>query len=469
MSARVPLTEPLTSKIPPHSLEAERAVLGAILLEEQESLPKAVEILKATDFYKEGHRRIFRTMIGLFERSEPVDLLILTEELRRSGELEEVGGPAALAGLAEEGATQFHLENYARLVRQHAIERRRIERATRIVSAAFNGGSASEVAALIREESEDDLGPIEMTRPLEPRLAPPTRYLVERLLVGGETTVIFGDGASGKSYFALAAALAVSADIPLPCGFRPMRSAAILYLDWESCREEHEDRLPRLCAGFGISGPGLPILYRAMTRALVDEAPKVLAEARNAGVGLVIVDSLAPACGAEPETADSAICTMNVLRTFAPMTRLVVAHVSKVGADQRAGASRPFGSVFIANLARATWEIRRSEDAGSDLVLGLFHRKNNSGRLIPPLSLAFEFGETATRILPADVAGQPDLLIRASLSWRVLKLLAGGALPLGELVEAAQAAEPSVARTLRRLRAQGKVTRLSDGQWGIQT
>ena len=96
-----PLTELLTSKIPPHSLEAERAVLGAILLE-PESLPKAVEILKPADFYKEGHRRIFATMLGLFERSEPVDLLTLSEELRRSGELDEVGGPAALASLVEE-------------------------------------------------------------------------------------------------------------------------------------------------------------------------------------------------------------------------------------------------------------------------------------------------------------------------------------------------------------------------------
>ena len=79
------LTDLLTSKIPPHSLEAERAVLGAILLE-RESLPKAIELLKPADFYKEGHRKIFDAMLALFERNEPVDLLTISEELRRRSE-----------------------------------------------------------------------------------------------------------------------------------------------------------------------------------------------------------------------------------------------------------------------------------------------------------------------------------------------------------------------------------------------
>ena len=131
-----PLTELLTSKIPPHSLEAERAVLGAILLE-PESLPKAVEILKPADFYKEGHRRIFATMLGLFERSEPVDLLTLSEELRRSGELDEVGGPAALASLVEEAATAAHLLSYAAIVREKALLRDLIRIATEIVGQSY--------------------------------------------------------------------------------------------------------------------------------------------------------------------------------------------------------------------------------------------------------------------------------------------------------------------------------------------
>ncbi len=130
------LAELLTSKIPPHSLEAERALLGAILLE-KDSLPKAVEVLKPTDFYKEGHRKIFEAMIALFERSEPVDLLTLREELRRRAELEEVGGEVALATMVEEAATAAHVSTYAEIIREKALLRELIRIATELIGQSY--------------------------------------------------------------------------------------------------------------------------------------------------------------------------------------------------------------------------------------------------------------------------------------------------------------------------------------------
>ncbi len=126
----------LTSKIPPHSLEAERAVLGAVLLE-REGLPKAIELLKPSDFYKEGHRKIFQAMIGLFERNEPVDLLTVSEELRRRTELEEVGGPATLAAIVDEAATAAHLLSYGGIVREKAVLRDLIRIATEIIGQSY--------------------------------------------------------------------------------------------------------------------------------------------------------------------------------------------------------------------------------------------------------------------------------------------------------------------------------------------
>ena len=122
--------------MPPHSLEAERAVLGAILLE-RESLPKAVELLRPSDFYKEGHRKIFDTMIVLFERNEPVDLLTLSAELSRAQVLDDVGGRAALAGLVEEAATSAHLLAYGGIVREKALLRDLIRIATEIISESY--------------------------------------------------------------------------------------------------------------------------------------------------------------------------------------------------------------------------------------------------------------------------------------------------------------------------------------------
>ena len=138
------LTDLLTSKIPPHSLEAERAVLGAILLD-KDSLPRAVEILKAPDFYKEGHRKIFEAMLALFERGEPVDLLTLREELRRRDALEEVGGEAVLATLVEEAATAAHLVSYAGIVREKALLRELIRIATQIIGQSYEAREGADV------------------------------------------------------------------------------------------------------------------------------------------------------------------------------------------------------------------------------------------------------------------------------------------------------------------------------------
>src|SRR5205809_1034176 len=88
------------ARIPPHNLDAERAVLGAILLEGRETLPRVIEVLRPSDFYTEAHRAMYATMLRLFDRGEPVDLITLSEELRRAAQLEFVGGPAALAAQA---------------------------------------------------------------------------------------------------------------------------------------------------------------------------------------------------------------------------------------------------------------------------------------------------------------------------------------------------------------------------------
>src|SRR5947207_919731 len=79
----------LPARIPPHNLDAERAVLGAILLEGRETLPRVIEVLRPSDFYTEAHRAAYATMLRLFDRGEPVDLITLSEELRRTDQLYE--------------------------------------------------------------------------------------------------------------------------------------------------------------------------------------------------------------------------------------------------------------------------------------------------------------------------------------------------------------------------------------------
>jgi replicative DNA helicase len=137
----------IPSRIPPHNLDAERAVLGAVLLEGREALPRVVEVLRASDFYTEAHRSIFETIVRLFERGDPVDLITLSEELRRADQLQFVGGPAALALLVEEASIAAHLGAYAGIVRDMAVLRELIQTSTQIITQAFD--AKEEVQGLV--------------------------------------------------------------------------------------------------------------------------------------------------------------------------------------------------------------------------------------------------------------------------------------------------------------------------------
>ena len=85
-------------KIPPHSLEAEQSVLGAMILN-KEAINTAIEKLHPEDFYKEANKEIFEAIISLFNRNEPVDLITLSEELKKRGTLENIGGVTYLTDL----------------------------------------------------------------------------------------------------------------------------------------------------------------------------------------------------------------------------------------------------------------------------------------------------------------------------------------------------------------------------------
>lgn len=137
------------SRIPPHNLDAERAVLGAVLMEGREALPRVIEVLRPSDFYTEAHRVIFQAMLRLFDRGEPVDLITLAEELRRTDQLEFVGGPPTLARLAEEGSIAPHLGAYASIVRDQAVLRELIQTSTQIIAQALE--AKDDVQGLVDE------------------------------------------------------------------------------------------------------------------------------------------------------------------------------------------------------------------------------------------------------------------------------------------------------------------------------
>jgi replicative DNA helicase len=134
----------------PHNLDAERSVLGAILID-NEAFNVAASVIDARAFFRDAHRRIFDRMVALSERSQPIDLITLKEELERAGELDEVGGPAYIAALLDGVPRTTNVEYYARIVKEKSTLRHLIYSANKILANAYE---ADQDADLILDEAE---------------------------------------------------------------------------------------------------------------------------------------------------------------------------------------------------------------------------------------------------------------------------------------------------------------------------
>ncbi len=134
----------VTERSLPHNLEAEKCVLGAVLIH-NEAFNLAAELIDAGDFYRDAHRRIFDKMVGLSERSEVIDLVTLKEELGRSGDLDEAGGPAYIAGLVDGVPHSTNVEYYARIVKEKATLRNLIYSANKILATAYEAEADADV------------------------------------------------------------------------------------------------------------------------------------------------------------------------------------------------------------------------------------------------------------------------------------------------------------------------------------
>ena len=139
-------------QVPPNSLDAERAVLGSMLID-KDAVERALEIVAETDFYGDAHRIVFRAMADLHQACKPVDLLIVAEELRTRSQLGDVGGVQALSDFIHKVATAAHLEHYARIVHEKAVLRELIAAATRVVQECFS----EKEAAVVLDDAQNQI------------------------------------------------------------------------------------------------------------------------------------------------------------------------------------------------------------------------------------------------------------------------------------------------------------------------
>lgn len=296
-------------------------------------------------------------------------------------------------------------------------------------------------------------------------------YLIPGLVPMDETTVMYGDGESGKSVLAMRIATSVAHGQVLPWGARPSKPMPVLYLDWETNPRTVAGRLKRIAWGMQTTVP--QIHYRQCFRGLSDELPSVREEIAKRGIGLVVVDSIGFAADGALVEDETARRAMNSLRQMSPATRLVVAHVSAEGARQTSGTASPFGSRFFWNGMRSGIEIRKAEEGGvNEIKLGLYHRKANDGEHHKPIGIDVMFDGAAGAIafVESEVYDSPDLAARTTLSARLRRLLESGSKDTLELAEETDSTIETVGRTLRRMSGVIRLTegtKARPGTWGL--
>ena len=136
---KVPSVDLEVGKMPPQVLDLEEAVLGALMLE-KEAFTSVGELLKPECFYKEAHQKIYAAIQNLYGKEYPVDMLTVTEELRKMGQLEEIGGAFFITQLTGRVASAAHIEFHARIIWQKYLQREVIKISSEIQTKAYDEG-----------------------------------------------------------------------------------------------------------------------------------------------------------------------------------------------------------------------------------------------------------------------------------------------------------------------------------------
>jgi hypothetical protein len=292
----------MMTRQPPHNLEAEQCVLGTILLQEG-TLVKVIELLSPDDFYRDAHQEIYAAMLSLLEKNEPQDLITVTNLLKERNKLERAGGPAYLAGLTDIVPFASRIIHYARIVQEKAMLRRLIRTTSEITSRCYEGHD--DIVKLV-EDAHRICDAVSSPAGLPEKVdlvaafsgPPPELDWVWPGFLAGTVGVLVAAGGTGKSYWALQAAMAVAdgernSDL---LGLAPSHAGRVIYLT-------AEDPEPVLVGRVQALAQFLPaqardaiaehlVLMPLAGRRLDVIADKVQLAALCAGTRLVILDTI---------------------------------------------------------------------------------------------------------------------------------------------------------------------------------
>lgn len=302
------------------------------------------------------------------------------------------------------------------------------------------------------------------------------QFLVDRFLPQGVTTVLYGDGQAGKSIVGLSLALAVANGQPFGGRWKVKSAGPVLYLDWETSKEDHAFREKRLWAS-GQYGEerAHPVYYGRMNGSLAEQVERIQDFVTERNIILVVYDSLGWATGDELKEAGPAIRVMDASRQIGG-TSLFLAHITKQESRQRGkeGPASIFGSKFFELAARYTWEMSATQDElDGSKALTLRNRKANGVRRSEPMAFRMEFETDRGPITLMDQDAANDPAGPGSLGARLIVALRQGAKDTQELMAMTGTTDNVIRKVLGRLEAREQVRKVGESgpgrpqRWGL--
>ena len=443
-----------TYAVSPHDLGAEKAVLGALLID-----PGAiVEVadLAPDAFYRQGHSRIFEAMRSLYRADQAVDVVTVAAELERTGSLENCGGASYLSRLGSDTPTAIHVAQYARIVADAARSRRLIVAGGRIAELGYarDPEAPTRAAEILAEVNADaaafgsDIVSRTGARCLaEVTTAPPPAPLLGNLDPLGHT-ILHGMGGAGKGTLASWWIVGL-----VRAGHR------VLVVDYEG----HIDEWSRRIHGLGGTDARAAVMYvspssadwRGHNGAIWHQANDLHSLAVEWGATYLVVDSVVPACGAtdplKPEAAGQYARALVAIG----LPALSLAHVTKAE-----NPTYPFGSIFWHNLARMSWSLTRAGET-VQLVCRKANNYEHLGRFV--VSTTWLDG------CLSEVALTPYAVVLAD---RIAEVITSDPLTVAEIVgrlkedDENEVKPDSVRTALRRGQKIGRFTP-TDDRWGL--
>ncbi len=301
----------------PAATQTERAILGAVLLDNQ-ALIAAAQILSPDDFFNDANRLTFEAMTGLTERSEAIDTVTLREELTRRDALERVGGAAYISGLIDGIPVAANVEQYARTIKDKAILRDAIAEAETIRNMAMDPGADPEVVLVGAQQAiaaiangagraAERVRVYELAEYLELRL-PPRQPLLSPWFNEKDLAMLYANRGDGKTWVALSIALGVATGTSA-LGWEAPARAPVLFVDGEMPVETLQSRTSSLLAGLDPDLDTSEIPFRILAAdaqevpvpALDSPEGKRLLDAILGDAKLVVFDNISTLFGAGPE------------------------------------------------------------------------------------------------------------------------------------------------------------------------